>query len=49
MSNEELSAYLLMAGGFVWVLVGVIGWVRHTPSDEIVRDRTEEDAPDVTS
>lgn len=28
MSDAETSAYLLMAGGLIWVLVGVVGLVQ---------------------
>jgi hypothetical protein len=28
MSAAETSAYLLMAGGLIWVLVGIVGLVR---------------------
>jgi hypothetical protein len=28
MSDAETSAYLLMAGGLIWVLVGIVGLVR---------------------
>jgi hypothetical protein len=34
MSNAELSAYLLVAGGIVRVVVGIIGWVRQNWRDE---------------
>jgi hypothetical protein len=26
MNEAEASGYLLMAGGLVWVMVGIIGW-----------------------
>ena len=28
MSDAETAAYLLIAGGLVWVLVGIFGFVR---------------------
>ena len=28
MSDAETSAYLLMAGGLIWILVGIVGLVR---------------------
>jgi hypothetical protein len=28
MSDAETSAYLLMAGGLIWVLVGIVGLVQ---------------------
>jgi hypothetical protein len=33
MSDAETSAYVLMAGGLIWVLVGIVGLVRR-PRDE---------------
>ena len=35
MSDTEFSAYLLIAGGLVWVLVGIIGLVRRSSSRDV--------------
>jgi hypothetical protein len=34
MNDAETSAYVLMAGGLVWVLVGIIGLVRRPRDDQ---------------
>jgi hypothetical protein len=34
MSDAETSAYVLMAGGLIWVLVGIVGLVRRPRDDE---------------
>jgi hypothetical protein len=38
MSDAETSAYVLMAGGLVWVLVGIVGLVRRPGGDQHDRD-----------
>jgi hypothetical protein len=38
MSHAETSAYLLMAGGLIWVLVGIVGLVRRPRDDQHDRD-----------
>ena len=40
MSAAETSAYLLMAGGLIWVLVGIAGLVRRR-GDGLQADRAE--------
>jgi hypothetical protein len=39
MSDAETSAYVLMAGGLVWILVGIAGLVWRPRVDQ--RDRRE--------
>jgi hypothetical protein len=39
MSDAETSAYVLMAGGLIWVLVGIVGLVRRPRDDQ--HDRRE--------
>jgi hypothetical protein len=34
MSDAEISAYLLMAGGLTWILVGIVGLVRRRRGSE---------------
>ena len=33
MTDAETSAYVLMAGGLAWILVGIVGLVRRPPDD----------------
>jgi hypothetical protein len=35
MSNEETSAYLLMAAGAFWILVGIVGLMQR-PREELL-------------
>jgi hypothetical protein len=34
MSAAAVSGYLLMAGGLVWILVGIVGLVRRPRDDQ---------------
>ena len=45
MSDAETSAYLLMAGGLIWILVGIVGLVRLSRRQRENNLRTARDRP----
>jgi hypothetical protein len=42
-SDAETSAYLLMVGGLIWILVGVIGLRKQSPDNDAAEQSTTDD------